>query len=527
MRGRALTCADARDEGHSIALHVAPNASPATWTLTPGQMFERWPVERPLAALLTGTPHERWGRLSILAEPAEVHTIPWCGHAPEDAARAFAELEATLRRHAWFEVRDEVDAQCGAGAGAPDNGDVRAGDEAQADAPETLASEGLWMLALAYEWGALVEPTAMPRHRPPPDGWPLAVLAWCPAPLVYAHRDRRWHAQPAALALGRALAEQRAVVAVDAIHGARGGPLPGARGAPVSGADKTPASGAGAVISGLEGDHPRGDFERAVATAVELIHAGDMYQANIAQRFSARWTGTPRAVASAAFRAGAPRYGAYLETGTHALASMSPELFLHATASGAAITRPIKGTRAAHEPPEALMASAKDAAELHMIVDLMRNDLGRLARAGSVRVADARRVEPHATVLHAVADVTATLRPGTALPDVLRAMWPPGSVTGAPKVRALQAIDALEPVARGPYCGGIGALSRSMLALNVGIRTICMHRDAPGAAGGTLRYSAGCGIVAESVPAKEYEESLHKTAVMVHVAHALRRAFCG
>jgi para-aminobenzoate synthetase component 1 len=461
---------------------VHASATPAPWTFTPGEALERWPAERPLAALVSGSSHERWGRVSVLAEPAEIHAIPWPGHGPADAARAFAELEATLRRHAWFEVKDAPEAS------AP--------SEAPRATAATLAAEGLWIVALAYEWGALAEPTAMPGHRPPPDGWPLAVLAWCPAPLVHDHAERRWHAHPAARALGAALAA---------------GP---------SDAPRTAAPGA--AVADLEADRPRAEFERAVARAVEWIHAGDMYQANIAQRFSARWSGSPRAVARAAFHAGAPRYGAYLETPTHALASMSPELFLRVAADGGAVTRPIKGTRAAHEAPEALLASAKDAAELHMIVDLMRNDLGRLARVGSVRVVEARGVEAHATVLHAVAEVAATLRPGTALPEILRAMWPPGSVTGAPKVRALQAIDALEPVARGPYCGGIGAVSRRMLALNVGIRTICMHRAAPGAAHGTLRYSAGCGIVADSVPAREYEESLHKTAVMVRVAHALR-----
>jgi para-aminobenzoate synthetase/4-amino-4-deoxychorismate lyase len=257
-----------------------------------------------------------------------------------------------------------------------------------------------------------------------------------------------------------------------------------------------------------------------VAEAVSLVHAGDVFQANIAQRFSARWQGARRAIMRAALGAARPRYGAWIESPGHALASMSPELFLEVDRrSGRAVTRPVKGTRPAHESPAALAASEKDAAELHMIVDLMRNDLGRVAAPGSVRVDVARAIESHETVLHGVAEVSATLRPGTGPVELLRASFPPGSVTGAPKVRAMQVIDALEPCPRGPYCGAVGLLSPDRIALNVAIRTIALSGASPG--GGTLRYSAGCGIVADSVPRAEYEESLHKSAVLLRTAHAL------
>jgi anthranilate/para-aminobenzoate synthase component I len=282
------------------------------------------------------------------------------------------------------------------------------------------------------------------------------------------------------------------------------------------------APGLPAEISHLEADAPRADFERAVKRTVEYIRAGDIFQANIAQRFSAQWRGCPRAIAAAAFEAAAPRYGAYMETPTHALASMSPELFLQTNAEGRIVTRPVKGTSSGNEQAAALAASEKDAAELHMIVDLMRNDLGRVCEAGSVRVDDPRSIESHATVHHGVAEVSGQLRSDATFGDVLRAAFPPGSVTGAPKVRAMQVIDELEPCARGPYCGAVGAIGADGMTLNVGIRTICMHRESADAVGGTLRYSAGCGIVADSDPAKEYEESLHKTAVMLHTAHALR-----
>jgi para-aminobenzoate synthetase/4-amino-4-deoxychorismate lyase len=218
--------------------------------------------------------------------------------------------------------------------------------------------------------------------------------------------------------------------------------------------------------------------------------------------------------------AGRPRYGAYLETKSHALVSMSPELFIEVDRlAGRVITRPIKGTRAFHEDPRELLASGKDAAELHMIVDLMRNDLGRIAIPGGVRVTASRKVESHETVHHCVAEIEAILRPNLSVVEMLRATFPPGSITGAPKVRAMQVIDELEPVARGPYCGTVGLISPTAVTLNVAIRTIALHHT--DADSGTLRYSAGCGIVAESQPRHEYEESLHKCAVLLRTAHAL------
>jgi para-aminobenzoate synthetase component I len=451
------------------------------WPFQVREALRAWPEREPLAALTTGQAHARAGTLSVLAAPKRVHTIEWPAEGAAGGEAAMSELERTLRQGAWFEA-----------TGKPCATESRA---------RALALGGLWIVALSYEWGGLVEPRAMPRHRPPPDGWPLATLAWCPAPLVLDHGTGQWHASPAAAALGDELAARAA-----SMHRASGDAATGL-----------------AEVTGLDADQPRAAFESAVARTVEYIRAGDIFQANIAQRFSARWSGSPRAVALAAFDAGDPRYGAYLETPTHALASLSPELFVQASRDGRIRTRPIKGTLASHDSPEGLLASEKDAAELHMIVDLMRNDLGRICRPGSVRVAESRALESHATVHHTVAEVEGTLRAGAALPDVLRAAWPPGSVTGAPKVRALQVIDELEPCARGPYCGAIGLVSAGELALNVAIRTLAMHRDAPDATTGVLRYSAGCGIVADSVPRHEYEESLHKTAVMLHTAHSLRR----
>jgi anthranilate/para-aminobenzoate synthase component I len=375
---------------------------------------------------------------------------------------------------------------------------VTARTHAEAIAAIEEASEdgGTWIVSLAYELGAAFEPTAMPRRRLPDDGWPLAILARCDARIVHDHETGTWRAEGD----GDGLLDHVA--------------------ARVAGGERDEAR---AAVTGLEPDIGRADFERMVSETVELIRAGDIFQANVAQRFSARWSGSPRAVLRAALRAARPRYGAYLEAGPHALVGMSPELFVDVDRrAGTATSRPIKGTRAFHEDPAELLSSAKDAAELHMIVDLMRNDLGRVAAPAGVEVRVPREVESHETVHHCVAEVAARLRPGTRPIDVLRAAFPPGSVTGAPKVRAMQVIDALEPSPRGAYCGAVGVISPGRMELNVAIRTISLARGA--GEEGTLRYSAGCGIVADSDPRQEYEESLHKSAVLLRTVHALSAA---
>ena len=163
-----------------------------------------------------------------------------------------------------------------------------------------------------------------------------------------------------------------------------------------------------------------------------------------------------------------------------AVLSVSPELFLSVDAHSRSVrTRPIKGTRAADGCAAELERCDKERAELHMIVDLMRNDLGRVCSIGSVRVSEPRSIERHPTVQHAVAEVSGTLRPGIGHAELLRATFPPGSVTGAPKVRAMQIIDELEPFARGPYCGALGWLGDDgAVALNVAIRTFGLEEVA-------------------------------------------------
>ncbi len=251
-----------------------------------------------------------------------------------------------------------------------------------------------------------------------------------------------------------------------------------------------------------------------VARTIGLIAAGDISQANITARFfAARPQHATAADIHRALRAGNPApYGAYLACGDRlAIASVSPERFLGLTADGAIEARPIKGTRPRAAAPAQdaahlaeLLASEKDFAENLMIVDLMRNDIGRVADIGSVTVPELARPESFAHVHHLVSSVRGRLRAGLSATDLLRATFPGGSVTGAPKVRAMQVIAEVERAARGPYCGAVAWLGwDGAMDSSIAIRTLTITPQA-------VIAQAGGGIVADSDPAAEYEELMVK-----------------
>ena len=259
-------------------------------------------------------------------------------------------------------------------------------------------------------------------------------------------------------------------------------------------------------------------YAQAVTRTIALIHAGDLFQANIARRWHSELRGSPRAFAHMALSSSAARYGAWLETPTGMLASMSPELFLELEANGRVISRPIKGTRATEVGCEELVRSEKDAAELHMIVDLMRNDLSRECQPGTVRVRQARVMETHGTVVHGVAEIHGQLQQSSDRAALLTSTFPPGSITGAPKIRAMQVIDELEHFSRGPYCGAIGYLADTgAMKLNVAIRTATLVQTAASAF--TLTYAAGCGITSDSKSAEEVAETHAKLRVLEQATH--------
>ena len=347
---------------------------------------------------------------------------------------------------------------------------------------------------VAYDAGA--RPATGPRQ----GIWPDLMLARYPAMLAFDHRERT------VTVTGRGVDAAAAARAADRAE-AWLGQAAELEPPPPPAATMTPEAGPGAYLD-------------AVADVVARIAAGDLFQANIARA----WSGELRSGADPfdvmlrlADRAAA--YGAFWRLGDRAVVSNSPELFLTFDPESRRIeTRPIKGTRPRNADParDAALAaelrdSAKDRAENLMIVDLMRNDLSRIAEPGTVAVGRLFEIESHPTVHHLVSTVTGTARAGTGVADLLDATFPPGSITGAPKHQAMKVIAAHEPP-RGPWCGSLfhigddGGLTASVL-----IRTASFER-----AEGRWRFRtlAGAGIVADRDPASELAETEVKILAM-------------
>lgn len=252
------------------------------------------------------------------------------------------------------------------------------------------------------------------------------------------------------------------------------------------------------------------DYGRQVQQVREWISAGDLFQANLTACAEQQLNGPvdPLALYRRLRRhCPAPFGGLMLASCEEAVLSTSPERFLQVSGTGLVETRPIKGTRPRHDDPTQdadaaaeLVCSAKDRAENVMIVDLMRNDLGRVCRNGSIEVPQLVGLESYRQVHHLTSVVTGQLHDPSDLAGLLRACWPGGSITGAPKIRTCQQLNALEPVARGPYCGSFfhrrpdGSFDSNIL-----IRSLLLK-------GSTVRIHGGCGIVADSDPVQETEE---------------------
>jgi anthranilate synthase component I len=267
----------------------------------------------------------------------------------------------------------------------------------------------------------------------------------------------------------------------------------------------------------FEANQTRDEFESRVDAVKKLIKAGECYQAVISQRFSARTDADAIAIYRALRMSNPSPYMFLLRMGERSLIGASPEMLVRCR--GAKLEyRPIAGTRLRganeHEDDRLaldLLADEKERSEHTMLVDLGRNDLGRVAKIGSVRVKDVMRVEKFSHVQHLVTDLTAELRDGLDCFDALASCFPAGTVTGAPKIRAMQAIAEIEPDARGVYSGTVFYADHAgNLDSCIAIRTIELHD-------GLARVQAGAGIVSDSDPAKEYEETINK-------AHALQQA---
>jgi len=253
-------------------------------------------------------------------------------------------------------------------------------------------------------------------------------------------------------------------------------------------------------------------YGRAFARIQHYLQEGDCYQVNFAQRFTVEVGGDPFQGYLALRRHNPAPFAAYLNTPYGQILSTSPERFLR-LCGGQVETRPIKGTRPRsadaktdHALQQALQQSEKDRAENLMIVDLLRNDLGKNCRSGTVRVPKLFAIESYATVHHLISVIEGELRADSDALKLLRDSFPGGSITGAPKLRAMAIIEELEPCRRGVYCGSIGYIGYDgNMDSNIVIRT-AVHRD------GRLYYSAGGGIVHDSSCAEEYQESFDKAA---------------
>lgn len=343
---------------------------------------------------------------------------------------------------------------------------------------------------IAYDAGA--RPATGLRH----SDWPDLILARYPSMLVFDHDTGTLEA------IGRGSDTASAATACD-------------RAIDWLGQAHSPTIPSPPAVA-FEGEAEPEVYCSAVADVVNRIAAGELFQANIARAWSGCLRpGTDPFDVMLRLTGREAMFGAYWRVGDRAIVSNSPELFLTFDPSdGHVETRPIKGTRARDTDPErdaelanALLESAKDRAENLMIVDLMRNDLARVSRPGSVKVDRLFEIESHPTVHHLVSTVTATAHAGSTAADILEATFPPGSITGAPKHQAMKVIAAHEPT-RGPWCGSLfhiddhGALTASVL-----IRTASFEY---GPQGWTFRTLAGAGIVADSDPRAELNETTAK-----------------
>ncbi len=267
-------------------------------------------------------------------------------------------------------------------------------------------------------------------------------------------------------------------------------------------------------ITTPEPEVSRAAHEAAVARVLELIAAGDCYQVNLTFPLQGqRLSGSNLGLYGALRAPGAPGHGAFADLGTGpVVVSLSPELFFRLDAAGRITARPMKGTRPRSADPAEdahlaadLRESPKDRAENLMIVDLLRNDIGRIARAGTVRVPALHAVEHYPTVHQMTSTIEADLAAPPVLATLLPALFPCGSVTGAPKVRAMEIIAELEPASRGVYCGAVGWMGPDGSAdFSVAIRTLSLEGDA-------ITLNVGGGIVMGSTPPGEWEEALWKT----------------
>jgi para-aminobenzoate synthetase component I len=473
---------------------------PLEGDIDPAAVLEAMRARRCPAALESSQTHQPLGRFSLYAcEPTTTLTVrdgrllrnddEWLADAPDRPDETF-----------WDALERAIAPMA----------------EAAAEAPYAPG----WIGFVGYEIGRRVE--RLPGNARRDTALPDLHLAMYPALLVRDHAEGSWSLTwldyddpPSGTA--EAIATMRAVW-----DDARNRPA-----ASGGSADDTPAA---RTLGEHRPDVSREAYLRAVERCLDYIAAGDIFQVNLSHRIVLPDAPAPLELYHQLRRRNPSTYGAWLEFPSAgepcAIVSASPELFLRVRGSEV-ITRPIKGTRprtgdeiADRAARDDLVVSAKDNAELAMIVDLLRNDLGRVCTYGSVRVRDRAELETHPTVYHLVATVDGRLREGVGAAALLRATFPGGSITGAPKVRAMEIIDELEPTARGPYTGSIGIVGADGRAeWNITIRTVVY-------AGGQASLQVGGGIVADSTPEAEYNETLDKARALLEAVASAKPTAC-
>lgn len=382
---------------------------------------------------------------------------------------------------------------------------------------------------LAYDWGLVLEHLPAPRYDDLalPDVM-LGLYDWV---LAWDHEaSRAWLISTGLPEQSPTNRARRAVARAAAVRQRLASSDPGSGPVRVSAAVVRERNGVDRAPSypieggwwnpgvGLRSSFTHSGYLAAVARVREYIFAGDIFQANLSQRFEVPLSEAPWTLYRRLRTRNAAPFAAYFELPDAVVLSASPERFLRVDDSGHVETRPIKGTRPRGVGPEhdaalgqVLSESAKDRAENLMIVDLMRNDLSRVCAPGTVRVPELFTLERYATVHHLVSTVVGDLAPGADASALLRATFPGGSITGAPKLRAMEIIAELEPSQRSVYCGSIGYWSvTGELDTSIAIRTAV-------ARGGRVYFSAGGGIVADSDPELEYRETLDKARGIIDV----------
>jgi para-aminobenzoate synthetase component 1 len=371
---------------------------------------------------------------------------------------------------------------------------------------------------IGYDYGAVLE--RVPPTRYDDLAVPDVVLGLYDWVLAWDHGRREAWLISTGLGPGGAPSEDRARARAAMVRErlSRGAVVPQQ---PRSGPDRPmapsyPVTALEAAPEGLRSTFTHRGYLDAVARVREYIVAGDIFQANLSQRLQAPLGEAPFELYRRLRRRNPAPFAAYFECGDLTILSASPERFLRLDERGSVETRPIKGTRPRGLGPmhdaaigRALAESEKDRAENVMIVDLLRNDLSRVCRPGSVRVPELFALEHHPTVHHLVSTVVGELAPGADAVDLIRATFPGGSITGAPKVRAMEIIAELEPTRRGVYCGSVGYLSRTgAMDTSIVIRTFVR-------VGEEVYFQAGGGIVADSDPELEYRETLDKARGLI------------